>query len=177
MPWRLLRGLRLLLAICCVSATVACLRGGPVGDFGDGGPDAGSPVEVECTDEECDPGLADEVACTALREVTCGSTCQESPACAAATLLSTYEPARCRAALDDTQTFPRCRLQSCEVLVLKVCGGDPPAAGCAEAPGCPPALALQARSSDPGASQEEIEAARSDCLQALEDEIVFAPCP
>lgn len=129
----------------------------------DAGPDAGEP----CAPMDADGG------CEALIAQTCGETCLESPGCAAAQLLSQYEPYRCGEALADTQTFPACQAGSCDTLVLKVCGAEQQ---CLDAPGCPPALELQARGADPDATQEDVAQAASQCLQALEDDVVFAGC-
>ena len=133
----------------------------------DGGPGDGG---------TCFSGV-DGTECATLVEVTCGETCGESPGCAAASLLSQYEPDRCSEALADTQTYPACQLGNCGALVDRACGGDPPLEVCIDAPGCAPALDLSARASDPDASQQEIDEATASCLQALEDPIVFAPCP
>ena len=136
----------------------------------DAGPDAASLDDCGdgglCAPENSDP-------CDVLVEACCGETCGESPACAAAGLLQRHEPEGCEAALADTQTYPRCALGNCDTLVEKACG---PANECPDAPGCAPAQALHARNADPDASQDEIEEAALACLQALEDETVFAPC-
>lgn len=129
----------------------------------DAGPDAGEPC----------PAMTPDGGCDALIAQTCGETCLESPGCAAAQLVSQYEPYRCGEALADTQTFPACQAGSCDTLVDKVCGVDQQ---CLDAPGCPPALELQARGADPDATQEDVAQAASQCLQALEDDIVFAAC-
>lgn len=139
----------------------------------DAGPDAG----VECL-----PGVGAAEACAQLVAQTCGAVCTQSPGCAAATLLQEYEPERCAEALADSQTFPTCELGDCDTLVNKVCGArDDDAAGddtrpCFDAPGCAPSLELQSRAADPEASQDDREAAASECLQALEDDVIFAAC-
>jgi hypothetical protein len=125
--------------------------------------------------EEC--AAADAAACAELVALTCEPTCAQSPACAAATLLSTYEPTSCSAALGNELTYPHCGASACETLVAKVCGGSPAIAACEDNPGCDPAQALHARSVDPEASTAEIQDALAACGQALEDESVFAPCP
>lgn len=111
--------------------------------------------------------------CAELVAACCGETCAESAACAAAQLLQQYEPDRCASALEDTQTYPRCELGNCDSLVTKVCGAEN---ACPDAPGCAAAQELEARSGDPDATQQEIDEASSACLQALEDESVFARC-
>ena len=143
--------------------------------------DAGIPGEECGADAGPSDGgacfLAEADQCAALVQATCGETCAESPGCAASGLLSQYEPGRCPAALLDTQTFPLCQLGSCDGLVARACGGDPALKECLDAPGCAPALSLQTRASDADASQQEIDEAKASCVQALEDQIVFAPCP
>lgn len=152
-------------------------RGGEDAALGapDAGSDAGELAE-SCADGGLCPdpeGPATDAQCAELVAACCGETCGESPACAAAALLQTYEPARCADALADTQTYPRCGLGTCDTLVNKVCGAD---GACPDAPGCAAATTLRARATDPEASQQDVEGATSACLQALEDEIVFAPC-
>lgn len=139
----------------------------------DAGPDAGA---------ECPPGVGAAEACEQLVAQTCGAVCTQSPGCAAATLLQEYEPERCAQALADSQTFPTCELGDCDTLVNKVCGarGDDAVGDetrpCFDAPGCAPSLELQSRAADPKASQDDREAAASECLQALEDDVIFAAC-
>lgn len=167
--------LLLLLATACLGlpdAPPLLLDGGAdAGADGDGCvPDAG-PSDGGCA------LIGEAEACASLLAATCGETCAESPGCAAASLLGRYEPARCADALTDTQTFPVCQLGNCDALVAQACGGDPPLDACIDAPGCGPALDLKARASDADASQAEIDEAKASCLQALEDEVVFAPCP
>ena len=146
------------------------------GDVFDAGvvDDAGS----EGTNLDCDGGACsnpDEAAaeCASLVAQCCGATCTHSAGCKAATLLQQFEPDQCGAALTDSQTFPACELSNCDTLVTKVCGDDDT---CDDAPGCAPAHELQTRANDPDATQDDVTAAQSECLQALEDEIVFAPC-
>jgi hypothetical protein len=142
------------------------------GGFGlDAGPLGGEGEAGDCPDAGCDEGPGD--GCETLVAACCGETCAEAPACAAAQLLRDHEPERCADALTDTQTFPHCAFGNCDTLVDKVCG---PENECPDAPGCTAAQTLRARAADEEATQEEIEAASSSCLQALEDENVFAPC-
>lgn len=142
-----------------------------VGGAGDGdGPDAGA------QDAGLFPGEGEGEGgpqCARLVAATCGETCQESPACAAATLLAQYDPGRCAAALEDTQTFPHCGQGNCETLTNKVCGAS---GACRDAPGCTTAEVLLQRERSPDATQQQVEEASTACRQALEDEVVFAPC-
>jgi hypothetical protein len=149
---------------------------------GDAGPESNGaerevdglcPDVLDTEDPDCTGPQNLESVCAELVERSCGETCGESPSCAAAHLLQTYEPDGCPDALTDTQTYPACQLGSCESLVIKACG---PADECADAPGCDPAKQLDARRADPEASQDEVAQATAACLQALEDEVVFAPC-
>ena len=164
-------------ALALVPACAGGLDGLPVDDDLDGGPDSGA---GDCGDAGPDAGPCvpdrnpEAQACAALVEQSCGDICVESPGCAAAQLLATYEPERCADALADTQTFPACEAGDCDTLLTKVCGDDD---RCLDAPGCPPARELQARSVDPELTQAERRDAATECLQALEDEIVFAACP
>ena len=171
----MLRGSVLLLLLA------ACFSGAPDDSIDDSIEDAGIPSEQCAADAGPSDGgacsLAEADQCAALVQATCGETCAESPGCAASGLLSQYEPGRCPAALLDTQTFPLCQLGSCDGLVARACGGDPALKECLDAPGCAPALSLQTRASDADASQQEIDEAKASCVQALEDQIVFAPCP
>lgn len=171
----------LLRAACLVVICSGCAVGSSPGtdELGDGGPEPENAGELDCVDAgpDCVPRGDVAAPCESLVEVTCGSTCGESPGCAAALLLREHEPDRCPAALADTQTFPPCELGSCDVLVEKACGADPPLAACVDAPGCGPAVTLQGRARDPEATQESVQTALQDCLQALEDDVVFAACP
>jgi hypothetical protein len=88
--------------------------------------------------------------------------------------LQQFEPDQCPSALGDTQRFPVCEAANCDTLVSKVCGDDD---RCDTAPGCDPAKKLQARVADPTSTQQQVDDANASCLQALEDETVFAPCP
>lgn len=167
------------LLACVVGCTSGAFRDG-ANDLLDGGPNlAGEscvPIGVDAGPDagvECPPAIDAAQACQTLVAQTCGATCGESPGCAAATLLQQYEPERCAEALADSQTFPTCELGNCDTLVAKVCGEDE---GCLEAPGCAPALELQTRATDPDAEQAELEAAAAECLQALEDDVIFAAC-
>ena len=166
----------LVLLWCCV----ACVANSDFseGDVPDAGTDGG-PVGTDCGDAGAGCGPNDNLGaqCDALVTATCGETCAESPACAAARLLQAHEPENCAAALGDTQTYPHCELGACDSLVRKVCGGDPPSDACADAPGCAPAQELLARSRDPASSQQDLREASEACVQSLEDESVFAPCP
>ena len=143
---------------------------------GDAGPN--QEVDNQCVDAgpECTPGQDLDGICAQLIAATCEPTCQDSAACAAATLTATYESFRCEEALTDAQTYPHCGATTCENLVEKVCAGNPPAAACADNPGCEPALELHGRAVDPDATTEEIQEALAACAQALEDEAIFAPC-
>jgi hypothetical protein len=166
-----------------VGCVVGCVAGGfpdGVGADVDGGPEFSGddcvPIGVDAGPDagvECAPALDAAQSCEALVAQTCGATCGESPGCAAATLLQTYEPERCAEALADSQTFPTCELGNCDTLVAKVCGDDE---ACLDAPGCAPALELQSRGADPDATQDELEAAAAECLQALEDDVIFSSC-
>lgn len=113
--------------------------------------------------------------CEDLIARTCGG-CAESTACEAATLLARYEPARCRAALDDELKFPACTARPCEGLMKRVCGDTTPTAACAANPGCAPATVLYERSTSTSSSTAEIAQADASCAAALSDDAVFAPC-
>lgn len=160
------------------------LDGGPDLDSGDeegdcvpGGVDAGPGDPLD--GGPCPPGFS-AGGCEELVAQTCGAICLESPGCAAAQLVAQYEPERCADALADSQTFPPCEGGNCDTLVDKVCGADDDddltPLPCAEAPGCAPALELRTRASDPDASQDELEQAANECLQALEDDVIFSAC-
>ena len=164
---------------CVVGCAAGAFNDGLDGDL-DGGPSSESddcvPIGVDAGPDagvECAPAIDAAQACEALVAQTCGETCGESPGCAAATLLQRYEPERCAEALADSQTFPTCELGNCDTLVAKVCGDD---VQCLDAPGCAPALELQTRATDPDAEQVELEQAAAECLQALEDDVIFASC-
>lgn len=170
--------IRASLLVFAASFTVlpACAYSGDAALFDAGPADGGADVrEVgDCLPDEIDClGSPESMQCGELVTACCGETCTETAACAAAQLLQTYEPDRCADALADTQTYPHCELGNCDTLLLKVCGVDDV---CPDAPGCDAARALHARSTDAEATQQEIDAAASACLQALEDEAVFAPC-
>ena len=161
----------------------ACPTADFVGVSDDGGPDGGGLGNASCGPDAgpsdggaCDPASL-AAACDALVSATCADTCHESPGCAASQLLRDHEPYRCPDALADTQTFPHCTLGDCDALVAKACGGSPALPECADAPGCAPALELQARTRDPAATQDDVRAAQDTCVQGLEDEVVFARCP
>lgn len=151
------------------------------GDDLDGGPR--SPGDAACDGGDCAAYGSD--ACRALRRDACGdddgagddARCATTPACTAAELLSTYEPASCAAAVADDVRFPDCTDTTCALLVARVCGAAPPAAdaACADAPGCPPALQLWRRSIGVDAGGDPADALAS-CGDALTDEDVFAPC-
>lgn len=180
-----MNALRLCAVACC--ALIACVvgcTGNAFPDDGfslDGGPSAAEndgcvPIGVDAGPDagiECAPNVDAAQACEALVAQTCGATCTESPGCAAATLLQQYEPERCAEALADSQTYPTCELGNCDTLVAKVCGDDET---CLDAPGCPPAVELQSRANDAKAEQAEREGAAAECLQALEDDVIFAAC-
>ena len=129
------------------------------------------------------PEGGDRAACDALLARTCGSTasdgpgCPSSPGCTAATLLATYEPENCVTAVDDLLRYPSCERDACQLLLERVCGGSPPSEACAEAPGCPPALRLDARVHGLDAGVQLREEALASCAAALEDSVVFSPCP
>lgn len=171
--WR--TGLLALLLLAVVGCTAGALDS--VRDFDGGTPavapeDCGTPIDggTPCAEVAGDP-------CAALVARTCDPSCQDAPACAAAQLTRDYEPDSCQAALDNQLTFPTCSASPCDTLVARTCGGEEPTAGCADAPGCPPALILRERSTDASASSAEIADAVAACEQALEDATVFAPCP
>jgi hypothetical protein len=157
------------LPACAYSGEAALFDAGPQEDAGPEEREVG-----DCLPDDVDCPLAPESPlCGDLVTACCGETCTETAACAAAQLLQTYEPERCSDALLDTQTYPHCELGNCDSLLIKVCGVDD---ACPDAPGCDAARALHERSTDTDATQQEIDAASSACLQALEDEAVFAPC-
>jgi hypothetical protein len=171
---------RFLLVIALAAFTGAantspgCAAGAPVV-----GPDGGTGGDVDAGQAcdaggSCDPNSAVADACVTLVQNCCGATCGHSAGCEAATLLQQFEPDQCEAALGNTQQFPVCEAGNCDTLVSKVCGADD---RCDSAPGCAPAKQLQSRANDPTSTQQQVADANASCLQALEDETVFAPCP
>jgi len=176
---------RLFVGLCALSVTltmtlIACGGGGDITLDYDAGPldveNLGNPnippdggIESEDTD-----------ACQLVVERTCGPSeteCRESPACEAALLLRTYEPARCGQALANEETYAPCTDDACTKLVEKTCGAAPePLEGCADAPGCTLARDLYAEAKDETASSDDRQDAREACAAGLEDGIVFAAC-
>jgi hypothetical protein len=163
-------------AIVCAALGLAGCTGGAIGAFDvDGGPDAGGcSADAGPDGGVCTPNSVEGDPCADLVVQCCGDICLEAPGCKAAQLVAQYEPDGCSAALVDSQTFPRCEAGDCDTLVAKVCGDDD---RCADAPGCSPAQELHGRATDPAATQDEIQDASAQCLQALEDDVVFSACP
>lgn len=139
--------------------------------------EAGDPGGSGAEDPEWPMPVPDN-QCANLVQRTCGETCEESPACMAATLLTEYAPEECEDALEQPNTFPACALNFCESLLLKTCGDtkDLDDAACATDPGCTTARAIVETFGDGGVTFREDEVTLSSCLQALEDEVVFFPC-
>jgi hypothetical protein len=162
--------------IALIAVVPGCVAAGFT-DFppADGGPNDGGGDCDGGLDGGCTPGNESASdACASLVENCCGASCGHSAGCEAATLLQQFEPDQCTAALSDTQRFPVCEAGNCDTLVSKVCGDDD---RCDSAPGCAPAKQLQTRANDPASTQAQVDDADASCLQALEDEVVFAPCP
>lgn len=168
--------MRAMIVLALIAVVPACLANGAAIFPGvDGGPSDGGVACDGGVDGGCpSPESANPDACVTLLENCCGATCGHSAGCEAATLLQQFEPDQCEAALSDTQRFPVCEAGNCDTLVTKVCGDDD---RCATAPGCAPAKELQTRANDPASTQQQVDDADASCLQALEDETVFAPCP
>ncbi len=117
----------------------------------------------------CSPD-AESSTCDDLVDVTCGggAECSEDPGCVAATLLQTYQPEGCAAALTDVRSYPRCAASNCDELVVRVCGVDD---RCTSSSACAPARELQGRA-EAGDTN-----ATASCAAALTDQTLFPQCP
>ncbi len=120
--------------------------------------------------------------CRQLVDLTCGASgagggvvCDDTSACTAATLLATYEPAQCAAALNDERRYPACRANACEELVIRVCGALDDVGGCGERAECE----LAERMLERHEGSEEVAPdpnGLAACAAALEDSILFPTC-
>ncbi|MFH1810199.1 MAG: hypothetical protein ABIJ09_15745 [Pseudomonadota bacterium] len=113
-------------------------------------------------------------ACADLMSRVCGAdhACQDSPACAAVTLMTEFEDGleRCGNALQDTARYPDCHaVNTCDILVDRTCG--PVADGgrlCLGQSSCEQALRLQLDALAPHTLEV--------CTQALQESSLYPRC-
>ena len=178
----LVLSLSLLAAVVAAPFGCATAPNTNLGDEGEGeGEGEGDPAtgNSRC-DDVSNPCSLDQTAlasCTSLIDLTCGTSCTESPSCNAAHLLFRHEPESCADALNHPLTYAPCVVSTCETLMNKVCGGTTPSDGCASNPGCGPATTLYQRTTSGASSAAQVSEAEASCASALSDESVFAPCP
>ena len=176
---------RLTLSLVVFAFIAACasqdgLPETPQVDRADGGVEETDPSDEDSSVGGTPTGTESfEQLCGELQEKVCGAlgaaSCEQDPACAAASLLATYEPQSCEAALQNERTYPSCGYSACDQLVAKVCGAIDGDGACADQSGCAPALRLRERLSvDAGA--DLLEETLSSCAAALEDGVIFPAC-
>ena len=175
-------------ALCLVSFVCVAAACGPQ----DGGPEVPPASQADAGAPEAEPGGSDtdlggtptgtesiELICGELLEKVCGApeaaSCDQDSACAAASLLATYEPESCAAALQNERTYPTCGYSACDQLVAKVCGAVSGEGACADQAGCAPALRLRDRL-NLDAGVDLLDETLRSCAAALEDGTVFPAC-